>query len=646
MAEQVCRNALDVHHHDGNLLCLLGASLMRQRKPRDAEEPLRTAISMFPEFTRAHEELGAALMVQGRYEEAVETLRRAVDLEPDSASALLKLGRALGALGKGEEADEVFEKSFRLTPHRTEMARALEQQRLGNLDKAERIYREIIKQDPHQVDALRFLAQIAVSAGQWGDAEALLKRVVDEAPDHTSAWNDLVDAYREQDKYEEAIEVCRRALRLDPNGAHFHCQLGNIYTSSGRYEEAIAAFERAIEVNENHFGSMAGLGHALKTVGRQDEAIASYRCCIAAAPGYGEAYWSLANLKTFRFEESEIREMKQLIENEDMPDEPRVNFLFALGKACEDRGDYEKAFDYYHEGNAIRRMNEDYDPVQTEVTNDSLIEVFSKELLERNSGSGDPTPAPIFILGLPRSGSTLIEQILASHSQVEGTYEMPEVSRVIRHLNSFQVDGQRYPEVIPRLNANNFRELGALYLERTSTHRQSAPFFTDKMPNNFPSVGFIHLILPNAKIINTRRHPLDSCMGNYKQLYAKGQSWSYDLMDIGEYYLEYLRMMDHWRSVLPGRVLDIEYEDMVADQETQIRRLIDYCELPWEDACLRFHETKRAVRTASSEQVRQPIYTKSVHAWRRFESRLAPLIEVLEPVLASLPEEDRPARLP
>ncbi|MEL7449720.1 MAG: sulfotransferase, partial [Pseudomonadota bacterium] len=342
----------------------------------------------------------------------------------------------------------------------------------------------------------------------------------------------------------------------------------------------------------------------------------------------------------FRFTDDDRRAMHAAIaRHEELTSQSLVNFLFALAKASEDAGDFDEAWAHYERGNRTQRMLEHYDPVQTETVNDDIIEVFSEEFLQRDAGEGCQDDAPIFVVGLPRSGSTLIEQILASHSQVEGTAELPYLGRVATSLNRNRADGVRYPQAVLELRGQHFRALGEDYLQRAQVHRiEGKPRFIDKMPNNFPTVGLIHKILPNAKIIDARRYPLDSTFSCYRQLFAKGQTFVYDLSDIGEYFLEYQRMMDHWHAVLPGRVLTVQYEDMVSDPETQIARLLEYCGLPWEDACLSFHSTQRAVRTASSEQVRQPIYTSSVHYWRNYEKYLGELIEVLAPVL---PRYDR-----
>jgi hypothetical protein len=372
----------------------------------------------------------------------------------------------------------------------------------------------------------------------------------------------------------------------------------------------------------------------LKTVGRQEEAIAAYRECIRLRPDNGESYWSLANLKTYRLSDDDIAAMEERLTRDGLSQQSRVNFLFALAKAWEDREDYAQAWGYYAEGNAVQRMQEKYDPVATEVMHDAIVEVFDEELLREKSGGGHPDRSPIFIIGLPRSGSTLIEQILASHSEVEGTSELPYVGRVATSLNRNRADGINYPHAVRELSAEHFRALGQDFLELARMHRtEGAARFIDKMPNNFPAVGFLHLILPNAKIIDARRYPLDSCLGCYRQLFAKGQTFTYDLNDIGEYFLEYERMMEHWQAVLPGRVLTVQYEALVNDVEREVHRLLDHCELPFEDACLRFYQTERPVRTASSEQVRQPIHNRSIGFWRNYEDQLGHLKEILAPVL-------------
>ena len=633
-AERICRETVEKNPDDANMVALLGAILVKKRQFPEAESWLRKAIEVAPSFAKPYEDLGFALLQQARPEAAVEVLQTATRLDPSLELAFLNLGKSLAMIGKGKEADEAFEKSFDLNPMRKKLALAAEHQKEGRYDEAAELYRDVLRHNPKNVDALRMLGILEFGQGNTDEAERLFRRAVTVAPDFVNAIIDLGAALKEQSRIEEAIECYRQATKLEPRNVKAHYQLGQTLSPAALSEGAIESFQRVLELRPKHGGALLGLGHVLKTVGRQEEAIESYRKCIAAKPDRGEVYWSLANLKTYQLSDEDIAEMEARVADGGLTDEAHVNFLFALAKAYEDRGDYDRSWDYYVEGNAKRRMLERYDPVRLEMRNDAIVEIFDKEFLDKNTGLGNLDHSPIFIIGLPRSGSTLLEQILASHSMVEGTAELPYIRRLEDSLSKNRVDGVNYPHAVRELGEPHFKSLGQDYLDAAELHRvEGTPRFIDKMPNNFPAVGLIHLILPNAKIIDARRYPLDSCLSNFRQLYGQGQPFTYDLTDIGEYFLEYQRMMDHWHEVLPGRVLTVQYEDVVTDFESQVRRLLEYCELPWEDACLRYHETERPVRTASSEQVRQPVYTKSVHFWRNHEKNLGELIEVLSPIL-------------
>ena len=630
-----CRDAVQRDPGDINMTALLGAILLKAREFTDAEQYLRRAIELAPTFAKPHEDLGYLLLETGRPEEAVDVLQNATRLDPGAEMAFFSLGRALSMTGKGDDADAAFEASFELNPQRKQLALAAEHHKAGRHDEAEQAYRRLLKAFPNNVDAMRLLAAIVASRSDSEEPEALLRKAVSLAPDYALAFLDLGRIYQEQFRYAEALDCFQRVIRLQPASAKPQFALASTLAPVGRTDDALAAYRRVLELQPNHAGALLGLGHTLKTLGRQDEAIKAYRECIRARPDNGESYWSLANLKTYRLTQDDIQAMRAaLAQGDKLADQSTVNFLFALAKAHEDAGDFDAAWGYYSRGNAKQRMLEHYDPVQTEVMNDEIIEVFDQPFLEAGTGLGHPDRAPIFILGLPRSGSTLIEQILASHSQVEGTSELPYLGRVATSLNRNRADGINYPHAVRELRPSHLKALGQEYLERARPHRRTdRPRFIDKMPNNFPSIGFLHLVLPNARIIDARRYPLDSTLSCYRQLFAKGQTFVYDLTDIGEYFLEYQRLMDHWQEVLPGCVLRVQYEDLVTDFDNQLRRLLDYCELPWEDECARFYETDRPVRTASSEQVRQPVYDKSIHFWRNYEAHLGELIEVLEPAL-------------
>lgn len=632
-AEARCRAALAEYPRDVNMLALLGALLIKLDRAEEAEAKLRQAIAEAPTFAKPHEDLGHLLVQRNRAAEAVPLLERATHLDPKLDKAWFTLGRALAMLGRGAEADAAFERSFELSPERRLMALAAEHQKEGRFDEAEHLYRRILRHNPRNVDALRLLALIALRAERADEAEGLLDKAISLAPDYLAAILDLGRLRKEQDRYGAALECFDKVIALDPGNVQAHYLRGATLAPAAFTEEAIVAYQQCLKFKPNHVAALLGLGHVLKAVGRYDEAVASYTECIRHSPESGETYWSLANLKTYRFDDATVAEMERRIAGAGLSPSSEVHFLFALGKAREDRGDFDRAWHYYRSGNTKQRALVSYDPVQTETMNDRLVRVFSAGFLQSRRGAGLADPAPIFIMGLPRSGSTLLEQVLASHSQVEGTSELPYLGRVATWLNRNRADGINYPEAVCELAPANFAALGRDYLDYAQMHRRSgAPRFIDKMPNNFPSIGFLSLILPEAKIIDARRHPLDACLSCYRQLFAKGQTFTYDLTEIGEYWLQYQRMMDHWHDVLPGRVLTVQYEEVVSDFEAQARRLLDFCGLPWEDACLRFYESDRPVRTPSSEQVRQPIYDRSVGHWRNYESHLDELITVIEPV--------------
>ena len=622
-AESHCLAALETNPDDINMRALLGALLVKQDRRAEAEVTLRKVIDAAPEFAKPAEDLGYLLVSTGRAADALPFLERATTLDPALERAWFNLGKALAMLGRGREADAAFEKSFELSPERKRMAHAAEHQKEGRLEEAERLYRLVLHENPQNVDALRLLAQIASGAGHTEDAERMLQEAIRIAPDFLLAILDLGQLYKEEDRYAEAIACFDRAIALEPNRVQAHFMRAGTLARASFTPEAAAAYRHCLELRPSHAGALLGLGHVLKASGDFDEAVASYDGCRRLTPDSGETYWSLANLKTYRFDDETVATMETQAASEGLSAQSRVNFLFALGKAYEDRGDYERAWDHYRRGSAARRAEVAYDPVQTEALNDRIISAFSAEFLGSLKGGGDPDPAPIFILGLPRSGSTLLEQVLASHSQVEGTAELPYVGRIATALSRDGRHGVRYPESARELDGARAAALGAEYLAQARMHRRAAvPRFIDKMPNNFPNVGLIALMLPNATIIDARRHPLDACVSCYRQLFAKGQNFTYDLTEIGEYYLQYQRMMDHWHDALPGRVLTVQYEEIVTDFESQARRLRDFCGLPWEDACLRFWESERPVRTPSAEQVRQPLYNRSIGHWRKYERHL------------------------
>ncbi|MBT8078868.1 MAG: sulfotransferase [Gammaproteobacteria bacterium] len=645
-AESLAGEALQDHPQEPNILRLSGIALIRQGKFQEAAKHLAASVKISPEVASGHEQYGLVLAVLNRLDEAEKSLRTALTLDPDSQGALSKLSRLQAMQGKAEESKNTQERMMQLSPEWQKMREAMKLQADDKHDEARRLVKKVLRESPDNVNALNVMGGICLAQEAFNDAEAFLRQAVALAPDFAVAWSVLSISLKEQGKFEEAVEALEKALSLEPRNVDWHSNLGNLLLAWGKEERALASFERALALKPDHASALLSKGHVLKTMGDLDSAIGAYRASAKVRPDLGEIYWSLANLKTFRFKPDEVEFMRAQLESGKLTDDSRLNFCYSLGKHFEDRKDYATAFEYYTQGGAIKRKLVKFDPVEFGAQADKIIEVFTPAFFEERATFGYSDPAPIFIVGLPRSGSTLIEQILCSHSQVDGTAELADLMTLAHQTTLNRFDNRRFPESLLDINADNIEHLGKQYIERTSHHRQGAPCFTDKMPNNFPYIGFLHLLLPNAKVIDARRHPLDSCFGTFKQLFAKGQPFSYDLFDLGLYYKSYIRLMEHWDRVLPGKVLRVQYEDNVADIETQARRMIDHCGLEWEGQVLRFYETERAVKTASSEQVRQPIYSQSVNSWKRYETELAELILVLEEVLEKLPEHLERPKIP
>lgn len=639
MAEKICRRTIkEVSNSDPNIQVLLCVALIRQGRSGSAVKRLKHILRSFPDFPPAVEELGNALLAQNKPDQAIDAFQQALKINPENAAVMIKLGKIYSKLGRKDEANEMYQSALALEPTKERVATAAQAFARGQTEEAEKICRQVLREHPNEVDAMRLLASIANKLEQRDDAIILLERAVELKPKFAGAWADLAETYTESEKFGEALDAVQRVIKLQPNMPFGHMIRGSILGKKDDHEGAINAFKEALEIEPEHIGSNMGLGNTLKTIGRYDEAVKSYKKCIEAQPLFSEAYWSLANLKTYSFDDDEIKNMEKHVQSQDLTPASKAFFHIAIANAKEKQMKYGEAWYHFHTGNELRRTSEIYDSVTTQVTHDALIETFDEEFVNSTKGSGCQSDAPIFILGLPRSGSTLIEQILASHSRVEGTRELPDISLLGRRLTKSKPPGIKYPDAVKHMTDEEKTEYGESYLETSKRYRTDKPRFIDKMPNNFAHIGFIKTILPNAKIINAKRHPLDSCVSSFKQLFYKGQSWSYDLFEIGEYYLEYERMMDHWHSLYPGEIYDIQYENIVNNQEDESRALIEYCGLDWEDSCLRFYENKRSVNTASSEQVRQPIYKGAMYAWKNYESELGPLIEILEPVLEELPK--------
>jgi len=644
-AEAVCAGLLEQYPEDANFLCLSARALVQLGRFPEAHARIEGALTTYPEFAIAHEVRGELLLAKGGVSAAAEAFQKALKLDPERQQTRMKLVQVLLQMGRTEEAQALQAEIMESSQDNQDIAKAGELEKEGEHEEAEKLYRQILTRHPDNVSAMRLWARLGIEQEKYAGAEKLLQQAVKVAPGFGRAWADLCTVQYEQEKYDDVIENAKRLIKLSPRAPDGHIWLASASASAGHHHNAIESFDAALNIAPDHVGALCAKGNACRTIGDQDGSIAAFRRSIKVNPLHAEAYWSLANMKTFRFENSEVDDMLALLGDERIPPEGQVQLNNALGLEFEARNDYERAFEFIDRGNVLRRGQEFYDRVENEQETDWAIEAFTEQFLEDNTGHGDPDPAPIFIVGMPRSGSTLLEQILSSHSRVDGTHELRDLSLTIRANPNLVGRGNRYPTSITNIKEGGFKRLGSEYIERSRQHRGDSPFFTDKNPNNFVHVGLLHLILPNAKIINARRHPMDSCFGCYKQLFAKGQTFTYDLVELGEYYLQYQRLMDHWHDVLPGKVLDVQYEEVVADLEGQVRRILERCELGWEASCLRFHETSRSVQSASSEQVRRPIYSSAVNTWRHYEQHLGPLIEVLEPLLLQLPKGDRPISL-
>ncbi|MFM2300878.1 MAG: hypothetical protein RLZZ84_614 [Pseudomonadota bacterium] len=502
----------------------------------------------------------------------------------------------------------------------------------NDLPRAEPLLRQHLKDDPFDVAAIRMFAELAGRIGRYKDAESLLRRALELSPAFTAARANLALVLYRQNRPEEAIAELNRVAAEEPdNPGHANLQaaaLGRI----GEFDEALALYDQVLQRAGRQPRIWMSYGHMLKTVGRTADGVAAYRKAIDLMPELGEAWWSLANLKTVKFSDDDIAAMEAALAGGEIADEDRFHLDFALGKALEDRGAAEGAFAHYAAGNALRRTKLDYDAAETSRYVDRLIEIATPEFFSQRAGQGCDAADPIFVLGMPRAGSTLVEQILSSHSLIEGTSELPDMPVLARRE-------PRYPVSLPELSAQQLRAAGEDYMRRTRIQRKTErPFFIDKLPNNWAHVVFIMAVLPNARIIDPRRHPLGCCFSNFKQHFARGQAFSYSLSDMGQYYRDYVRLMAHIDRVQPGRVHRVIYERMVDNTEAEVRSLLDFCGLEFEAACLSFHETARAVRTASSEQVRQPIFREGTQGWQPYAAQLGPLRDALGEVLEYYPE--------
>lgn len=563
--------------------------------------------------------------------ELAERLRAAVRQDPRNPAAHRRLGQVLRRLGMDEQAGEAEMAAIRATAFDPAMVTIAQALLANDLPAAEQGLRARLSQQPLDVAAIRMMAELAGRIGRFPDAENLLRRALELAPGFTAARGNLATVLYKQKRFAEAAEVLDQVLAADPaNPANQNLKAAAL-SHTGDYHEALALYAELLESFPQHAKLWMSRAHILKTVGQQDEAVAAYRRALAIEPGLGEVWWSLANLKTVRFDDADVAAMERALEDPALRHEDRFHLHFALGKALEERREAEASFRHYARANALRSEELAYDPADTTALVDATIAGFTADFVASLAGHGCPAPDPVFILGLPRSGSTLIEQILASHSLIEGTMELPDIpAMAMREADNAGAKWRHWPAALRAMNPARLAELGAEFLDRTQVQRKTGkPFYIDKLPNNWAYAGFIAAILPNAKIIDARRHPFDCCFSNFKQHFARGQGFSYSLDHLGRYYSDYVRAMDHYDAVMPGRVLRVVHEELLDDPEGQVRRLLSYLEVDFEPDCLEFHRNTRAVRTASSEQVRRPINRDGVGQWQPYAPWLGPLFSAL-----------------
>jgi len=634
LAEEQAQEILKIYPDTVEAKRLLAGAYRLQKMPNKGLEVLAPLLATHANSADLLHEIGQCQGAVGQGDDAIASLRRAIEIDPKHAGAWDSLGHQLAVAGDEEGSREAFQRHFELSTPYPELVEATRLLRDGKQGKAETIVRDLLKEHPTEVSAIKVLADIGVKMGQLKDASHLLERCLELAPNYHAARHLYAIVLMRRQEPEAAIAEAEKLLLLEPDNPNFLTLKASILTRIGDQAGALEIYARVLKDYPKQARAQMSYGHTLHTVGRLDEAIEAYRECIRLSPEVGEAYWSLANLKTFRFSDEDIESMRGQVTTEGGDADDQAHLAFALGKALEDRKEYDEAFKFYKRGNNIRRIGHRHNLKVNVLDSMRQIRALSREFFEQRKGWGCQAPDPIFIVGLPRAGSTLLEQILASHSQVEGTAELMDIVTIARKLGdkSRENPAGKYPEILAELTEDKVLELGESYLETTRIQRTTdRPFFIDKLPNNFLHAGLIHLILPNSKIIDARRHPMGGCFSGFKQLFARGQTFTYGLEDIGKYYRDYVRVMDHWDSALPGRVHRVQYEEMVADTEAQIRKLLDYCGLEFEEQCLRFYETERAIRTPSAEQVRKPIYKEGMEQWRHFEAHLDPLKEALGP---------------
>jgi predicted Zn-dependent protease len=619
---------------------LLGVARRAAGDAGAALQTLQPLSAAQPNWAAAHYETGITLGALDRHADALAALRRAVALKPDMPDAWREIGDLLVLQGDSQGADAAYAQHIKAStqdPRLMAAAQALCENKIGQ---AELLLREHLKRYPTDVAAIRMLAEVAGRLRRYRDAENLLVRCLELAPSFNAARYNYAMALYRQNRSIAALQQIDLLMASEPRNSGYRNLRAVVLTNIGDYQEALEIYADVLAKHPDQSMIWMSYGHALASAGRQTDSIAAYRRCIALSPALAEAYYSLANLKTFRFEDAELHAMRERLQSPDLTDEDRVHLNFAIGKALEDSKCFPESFDHYVKANQLRSARVGWDPAENTALVQRSKAVFTREFFAARQSFGAPAADPIFIVGLPRAGSTLLEQILASHSSVEGTTELPDIMAMAAKLGDKLSDqaSTTYPGVLARMSAVECHDLGEQYLAQTRIQRKTAkPFFIDKMPNNYLHIGLIRLILPQAKIIDARRHPMACCFSAFKQNFAQGQRYSYSLEHLAQYYRNYVDLMAHFDRVAPGAIHRVIYEDLVNDTAGEIRRLLTFCGLSFEPATLSFYENDRAVRTASSQQVRKPIFREGLEQWRNYEPWLEPLRLSLGDVLETYP---------
>jgi tetratricopeptide (TPR) repeat protein len=614
-----------------DVLYMLAVNQRQLRQTEDALATLARLEAAHPQYSRLFQERGHCYAALGNPAAALGAYLQAVNVNPALPASWRALHILFKAAGRTDEAAAAASHVAKLKTLAPAVVTATSMFADGETYEAERVIRLYLKQCPSDVEGMRLLGRIGLKLDVLDDAEFLLESVLAFAPEYHLARYDYVRVLLQRHRNVKALEESEILLRADPENRDYRAVYASSCLALADYDEALRTYRALLEEAPAAADLHLSIGHALKTLGQQKDAIESYRAAARVRPSFGDAYWSLANLKTYRFADAEIEAMRAT-EAADIELVDRYHLCFALGKALEDRQNYAASFHYYERGNALKKAEVHYRPETTERNARLQMSLFTSDFLGRRQAAGCGRPDPIFIVGLPRAGSTLLEQILASHSEVEGTMELADIPRLVTRLlgRNPNESAPLYPDLLRDLPAERLRAYGEKYLADTEVYRTGKKFFIDKNPNNFRHIGLIHLILPNARIIDARREPMACCFSNFKQLFASGQEFTYDLQDIARYYRGYVTLMAHWNAVLPGNILLVQHEDVVADLERNVRRILDFCGLKFEPQCLEFHKTERSVRTASSEQVRRPLYSEGLQQWQNFAPWLGPLKHALE----------------